>query len=398
MAAVESSPDSPMRILFMADVPPNPYSGAAGTEWQTVEALRQLGHDVDTVWAGDLPHRIRHGNTHYLLELPKAYRDAVQRRLKQRDYDVIHVNQPHGYLAARALHRSRHRAVFVHRSHGFEPRVAHELARWRALHDADARSGWRKALSAAYQALLERHNRQIARHADGHIVSAGQCRDFLTVRYAVKPERIAVIPQAAPDSFRTTPTPPLTRERLAKLLYVGQFAFVKAPMIVAAAVEQVLSRVPGARMTWVCDARHHADVRALFTQRTVLDRVTLRDWLPQSELMHLYDEHGLFIFPSFFEGFGKAPVEAMSRGMAVVASATGGMLDTITTGVDGVLIPVGDADATAQAALALLSQPEAAARLAAAARNHACQLTWERTARECAAFYERLCAPAMRAH
>ncbi len=258
--------------------------------------------------------------------------------------------------------------------------------------------GWRKALSAAYAALLERHNRQIARHADGHIVSAGQCRDFLAVRYGVNPQRIAIVPQAPPDAYRATPALPLTRERLDKLLYVGQFAFVKAPMIVAAAVEHVLSRRPEARMTWVCDARHHATVRALFSQKAVLDRVRLRDWLPQSALMPLYDEHGLFIFPSFFEGFGKAPVEAMSRGMAVVATETGGMLDTITTGVDGVLVPVGDARAAAEAALALIAQPDDAARLAAAARSRACQLSWQHTARESATFYGRLRSHALRTH
>jgi len=53
-----------MRILFMADVPRDPSSGAAGTEVRTIEALRQLGHTVDEVWAPDLGRRIAHGNLH----------------------------------------------------------------------------------------------------------------------------------------------------------------------------------------------------------------------------------------------------------------------------------------------------------------------------------------------
>ena len=52
----------------MADVAANPDSGAAGTEYQTVDALRRMGYEVDTVWADSLPHKISHWNFHYLVE------------------------------------------------------------------------------------------------------------------------------------------------------------------------------------------------------------------------------------------------------------------------------------------------------------------------------------------
>src|SRR5687767_2836556 len=40
----------PLRILMMADTPADPNRGAAGTEMQTVRALRALGHEVDDIW------------------------------------------------------------------------------------------------------------------------------------------------------------------------------------------------------------------------------------------------------------------------------------------------------------------------------------------------------------
>src|SRR6185295_10078585 len=117
-----------MKILFMADVPPDKNSGAAGTEYQTIEAIRALGHDVDTVWADELPRRINHGNLHYLLELPFEFRRQALARLKRVSYDVLHVNQPHGYLAAKALmHR---KTAFIHRSHGIESRVHQVMTVW----------------------------------------------------------------------------------------------------------------------------------------------------------------------------------------------------------------------------------------------------------------------------
>ena len=59
-----------MNILLVADVLKNPDSGAAGTEYQTVEALRRAGHTVIDIWADSLSHRISHPALHNLLEQP----------------------------------------------------------------------------------------------------------------------------------------------------------------------------------------------------------------------------------------------------------------------------------------------------------------------------------------
>ena len=103
-----------LKILFMANVEPNPNSGAAGTELQTINAMQKLGHKVDAIWQDNLSHIIKHGNLHNLIELPIAYRRIMRERLRLTDYDVIHVDQPHGYLAAKALISKK--CVFIHRS------------------------------------------------------------------------------------------------------------------------------------------------------------------------------------------------------------------------------------------------------------------------------------------
>jgi glycosyltransferase involved in cell wall biosynthesis len=51
----------------------------------------------------------------------------------------------------------------------------------------------------------------------------------------------------------------------------------------------------------------------------------------------IYDDHGVFLFPSFFEEFGKAFLESMSRGLVLVASNNGGMRDVIKEGQSGLL-------------------------------------------------------------
>lgn len=60
------------------------------------------------------------------------------------------------------------------------------------------------------------------------------------------------------------------------------------------------------------------------------------------------------------EGFGLALVEFMSAAKPVVGTSVGGVLDIITDGVDGYLVPYGDAGAIASAFLKLLSSPATA--------------------------------------
>src|SRR5262249_17946038 len=158
-------------------------------------------------------------------------RNALRKRFQNTTYDVVHVNQPHGYLAAKALRTLDSRAIFVHRSHGLEGRVRRELARWKRQYGKDDRPKGRRAFRYLMDVSLELNNLAIARYAHGHIVSASECRDFLHYRYGVPLEQIAVVPQAPPEEYRNCDPKPMTEQRLQKILYVGQYAFFKAPMV-----------------------------------------------------------------------------------------------------------------------------------------------------------------------
>ncbi|MFN0111801.1 MAG: glycosyltransferase family 4 protein [Blastocatellia bacterium] len=376
-----------MNILFLADVPANPDSGAAGTEYQTIEGLRRLGHDVDAVWSNGLPHRIKHGNLHYLFELPSAYRKRMQMMLRLKPYEVVHINQPHGYLAAQAVARFHSQTVFIHRSHGFELRVERDLQPWQKLYSPDKRSQLRQVFSRTIGHALSHHSKAIARYADGHIVSASQCREFLYQELGVAPDRITVIPQAPPPVFSESPALDMTSTRLRRVLYVGQFVFFKAPMIVAAIMNKLATQDAQLEFTWVCSKAHHSQVRELLSEETSR-RFSLRDWMPQDELIKVYDQHGIFLFPSFFEGFGKVFLEAMSRGLCVIASDNGGARDVIRHSMNGMLSPTGNVETFVKCAQELLNQTHLAENISREAVNTARQYTWDRVAAETAAFYQ----------
>ena len=377
-----------MRFLIGSDYPADPNAGASGTVHWTTRALRELGHEVDEFGRQDLPHRIRHGNLHYLLELPMAYRDAVRVRCAQKEYDVIMLSQPHAWLAAQD-HLRRRRGVFLNRSHGWESMANLAVAQWRRnLHLPESRFP-RSMASRTMRHLLERHVRLVARYSQGLVVPADDIRDFLTARLNVSEDKIAVIHHGVHPRFASVPAPPMTADRLRKLLYVGQFAFFKAPHILAKAVRSLLATRKDMSLTWVCDPQSRPQAAALIPA-ALRAQVQFVDWLPQEDLLELYDQHGLFLFPSFYEGAGKACLEAMSRGLCVVASEVGAMADYIQDGCNGKLVPVGDAESLVAGARWFGEDLNRASACSRAARDRARMFTWQRCAGQIAEFAQRL--------
>jgi glycosyltransferase involved in cell wall biosynthesis len=66
----------------------------------------------------------------------------------------------------------------------------------------------------------------------------------------------------------------------------------------------------------------------------------------------------LFIMPSRSEGWGLAAVEALARGIPVLASNTGGLPEIVEAGETGWLVPSGDAQALAEAIATAESDPK----------------------------------------
>lgn len=79
----------------------------------------------------------------------------------------------------------------------------------------------------------------------------------------------------------------------------------------------------------------------------------------------------LLIFPSTYESFGIAALEAMSSGVPVVATQGSGLSEVVVDGVTGRLCPVGDVPALAAASVDILSSAETSRRMAEASRKRA---------------------------
>lgn len=78
----------------------------------------------------------------------------------------------------------------------------------------------------------------------------------------------------------------------------------------------------------------------------------------------------LYVFPSESESFGLSALEALACGVPVVAARVGGLAEVVRDGETGALLPLGDVDGMAEAAVRLL-EPRAWAAASAAAQADA---------------------------
>lgn len=130
-----------------------------------------------------------------------------------------------------------------------------------------------------------------------------------------------------------------------------------------------LQRLPGVRLVVLGDGSASAALRAQAGRLGLNGRVEFRGVVGRGELRTALSRSSVFVLASEYEGYPHAVLEAMALGTPVAATAAGGTCELIRHGVDGLLAPVGDAEALTAAIRALLEDSALARRLAASARE-----------------------------
>jgi D-inositol-3-phosphate glycosyltransferase len=161
-----------------------------------------------------------------------------------------------------------------------------------------------------------------------------------------------------------------------------------------------LAGVPGAELVIAGGPeRHRLDhdpearrLLRLARRLGVADRVELRGRVSREDLPALLRSADVVATVPWYEPFGMVPLEAMACGVPVMASAVGGLIDTVVDGVTGVHVPPRRPEAQARALRALLAEPERRAALGQAGLRRVQRYGWNRVAGATLAVYEQLAA------
>src|SRR5215207_9426835 len=142
--------------------------------------------------------------------------------------------------------------------------------------------------------------------------------------------------------------------------------------------------------------RLHADpeacrLRAVAQSHGVDDRVRLLGSVSRADMPALLRSADTVVCAPWYEPFGIVPLEAMACGVPVVATAVGGLTDTVVDGMTGRLVPPRQAAPLGAAVGRLLADPVLGATFGVAGADRAkSRYGWDRIAAETARVYERV--------
>ncbi len=136
-------------------------------------------------------------------------------------------------------------------------------------------------------------------------------------------------------------------------------------------VELVLAGAPG----WLC-----RDLPSHIAHMPCARRVHAVTMVSNAERAFLYAAASVFIYPSFLEGFGFPPLEAMACGTPVIVSNSTSLAEVV--GTAGLLIHPYSVSDSVTALRNVLSDDKLAADLARKGRDRAAAFSWEQCAKE----------------
>jgi|WetSurMetagenome_2_1015567.scaffolds.fasta_scaffold11833_6 glycosyltransferase involved in cell wall biosynthesis len=213
----------------------------------------------------------------------------------------------------------------------------------------------------------------------GTITDARICvsRDIMEIRKRREgtPERkLVYIPNAvdtvrfgAPSRDRATAFAELGWDAAQPLVVaVGRLEPEKNYALLLRAIDRLRPRFPAIRCLLVGDGTCRAALAGLVESLGLARNVTLAG--ARADIPDLLGAADVFVLSSIKEGLPVSLLEAMAAGKGIVATAVGGIPETIRDGGNGLLVPSGDVEALAGGIARLLADEGLRTRLGRSAR------------------------------
>lgn len=188
-------------------------------------------------------------------------------------------------------------------------------------------------------------------------------------------QRVDVLPIFTDVSKFVTATPdPATEQRFAgfnfKMIAVGRFVDKEKNFGMLINAMRIFVRIcPTALLVIVGEGPDRKYYESRIKNQGLEKNVILEPW--RDDLASFYKSFDLFVSSSNYEGWGRAVIEALAAGLPVVMTDTGLAGEVIKNHENGIVVPVGDAQALLQAIKMLYENPQTRKQLAAAGQQTA---------------------------
>ncbi|HEM62353.1 MAG TPA: glycosyltransferase family 1 protein, partial [Chloroflexi bacterium] len=247
--------------------------------------------------------------------------------------------------------------------------------------------------SARYYGQID----QAVRHAD-HIIADSVSTKRDVINFLGVPEgKITVIYAAADSAYRPIKDEQVINQIRAKydldttfLLFVSTIEPRKNLPTLLRAFRQLLDDykldvklVVAGQRGWFC-----GEVFAVADELALDERVAFLDHVPLEDLVVLYNAARMLVHPSFYEGFGLPPLEAMSCGTPTIVANVSSLPEVV--GDAGLLVAPEHTAGWTVAMWRLLTDDELHAELSAKGLARSTLFSWDKAARQTLNLYERL--------
>jgi len=128
------------------------------------------------------------------------------------------------------------------------------------------------------------------------------------------------------------------------ILFVGRLEPIKGLIVLFEAVKRLTNAGIDCRLDIVGDGPLNDVLLKKAMQIGLLERVAFNGPVGQDEIMDHYDRAHALVISSFMEGIPVVLMEAMAKGLAVVATNVGGITELVEDGSNGFVVPAGSVD------------------------------------------------------
>jgi glycosyltransferase involved in cell wall biosynthesis len=231
--------------------------------------------------------------------------------------------------------------------------------------------------------------RQSARTADHVLTVSEHTRSDIVTEFDIESKDVTVVPHG-PGGVQTdiNGSPPVDGSYL---FFVGSLRPHKNLAALVDAYNELQNRADGTYAKLAIAGAEYGDSLTELRDRISApyrNDVEFLGRVDDDTLARLYAHATAFVYPSLYEGFGLPPLEAMGYGTPVIASNRTSIPEVV--GDAGIYVDPTDTTALADALEHVLTSEATRDRLRERGRQRYQEFSWERTARETLAVYERL--------